>query len=106
MVTVPFRPFLTCFFRAYRVVPARLGPQRAGLTQEDEPASLDGPVRSGFLTVPSELDLKRVGLHRARAGRPVWPSLTPVCGQRNGTLRGRKTTDLGIPAPFIPFLFP
>jgi hypothetical protein len=55
--------FLARFFRAKRAGPARLGPLRAGLGQKIKPAGTAGPAR--FLA----------GLHRARAGRPVWPSL-------------------------------
>jgi hypothetical protein len=37
--------FSARFFRAKRASSARLGPLRAGLVQEIEPACLDGPVR-------------------------------------------------------------
>jgi hypothetical protein len=37
--------FSVRFFRAKRAGPARLGPLRAGLGQEIEPAGLDGPAR-------------------------------------------------------------
>jgi hypothetical protein len=46
MFTSPYSPFLARFFRAKRAGPARLGPLRAGLGQEIEPACLDGPDRA------------------------------------------------------------
>ena len=66
MLTGPFSPLFGPFFRAKRAGPARLGPLRAGLGQEIEPACLEGPP--DFLTVPSRPGPKRAGLHRARAG--------------------------------------
>jgi hypothetical protein len=71
VLTGPHSPFFGPLFRAKRVGPARLGPLRAGLGQEIEPACLDGPTRFSKRAW-------RAGLHRARAGRPVWPSLNRV----------------------------
>jgi hypothetical protein len=45
MLTGPYSPFFCPFFRAKRAGPARLGPLRAGLGQEIEPACLDSPAR-------------------------------------------------------------
>jgi hypothetical protein len=53
--------YLARFFRAKRAGPARLGPLRAELGQEIEPACLAGPAR--FFN-----RAWRAGLHRARAG--------------------------------------
>jgi hypothetical protein len=56
-LSVRIARFSARFFRAKRVGSARLGPLRAGLRQEIEPA----PVPGG----PSP---KRAGLHQTRAG--------------------------------------
>jgi hypothetical protein len=64
VLTGPFSPLFGPFFRVKRAGPARLGPLRAGLGQKIKPAGSVGPAR--FLA----------GLHRARAGQLVWPSLT------------------------------
>ena len=63
MLTGPFSTFSARFFHAKRADPARLGPLRAGLGQKLEHDDTVGPAR--FLA----------GLHRARAGRPIWTSL-------------------------------
>jgi hypothetical protein len=60
-----FSARLARFFRAKRVGPARLGPLRAGLGQEIEPAGLEGPAQ--FSNRVWRVGPKRVVLHRARA---------------------------------------
>jgi hypothetical protein len=69
--------FLARFFRAKRVGPARLGPLRARLEQEIEPACLAGPARFSNRAW-------RAGPKTGRAGRPVWTSLAVARKPVNG----------------------
>jgi hypothetical protein len=73
--------FSTRFFRAKRADSARLGPLRAGLGQEIEPACLDGSARFSNRAWRARPKTGQASPGPSLAGRPVWPSL--VVGPQN-----------------------
>jgi hypothetical protein len=76
--TGPHSPFFGPFFRAKRAGPARLGPLRAGLRQEIEPACLVGPARFSNLAWRAGPKTGRASPGPGRAGRPIWTSLLGI----------------------------